>query len=95
LPGCNFRNQSREGRGNVNSISSQDRRIVTAAALCAALPGAALADPGAQPNPNAKECKSLPSQAKAKGPKKAHQGKGRSAGKGKRCGFTHVFANGV
>jgi hypothetical protein len=71
------------------------RRLVAlagAVALCVAVaaPGAALADRGGQPNENAKECKSLPSQAKAKGPKKAHQGKGKSAGKGKRCGFTHV-----
>jgi hypothetical protein len=66
--------------------------LVSAAALCVAVavPGAALADPGGQPNANAKACKSLPSQAKAKGPKKAHQGRGNSAGKGKRCGFTHV-----
>ena len=68
--------------------------LVSAAALCVAVPGAALADQGGQPNENAKECKSLPSQAKAKGPKKPHQGKGKSANKGKRCGFTHVV-NGV
>jgi hypothetical protein len=64
--------------------------LVGAAALCVAVPGAALAVQGGHPSPNAKACKSLPTQAKAKGPKKAHQGKGKSAGKGKRCGFTHV-----
>jgi hypothetical protein len=66
--------------------------LVGATALCVAVaaPGPALAVRGGQPSPNAKACKSLPSQAKAKGPKKAHQGKGKSAGKGKRCGFTHV-----
>jgi hypothetical protein len=69
------------------------RRLVvfaTAAAVCATVPGAALADRGGVPNEHAKACKSLPSQAKAKGPKK-FQPKNNN---GKKCGL-HRVANGI
>jgi hypothetical protein len=65
--------------------------LVGAAALCVAVPGAALADQGGVPNENTtKPCPTTKAHTKAKGPKKPHAGNGKSAGKGKKCGFTHV-----
>jgi hypothetical protein len=55
--------------------------LVSAAALCVSVPGAVLADEGGVPH-NTKPCKSLPSQAKAKGPKQQPKNN-----KGKKCGF--------
>ena len=69
------------------------RRLIvfaTAAAVCATVPGAALADRDGVPNDNAKACKPLPPQAKAKGPKKFQP----NNNKGKKCGL-HRVANGV
>jgi hypothetical protein len=63
--------------------------FVSVAAVCVAVPGAALADRGGVPNGNAKACKSLPSQAKAQGPKKFQP----TNNKGKKCGL-HRVANG-
>jgi hypothetical protein len=63
--------------------------LVGAAALCVAVPGAALANPDGVPNDNATDCKDLPTQSKShhNKQKKDHQGKGKSEGKGNRCGF--------
>jgi hypothetical protein len=54
--------------------------LVSAAALCVAVPGAALANQGGIPNnPHEKPC---PSKSKGHGPKK-----GAHNDKGKKCGF--------
>ena len=73
------------------SAAARRRLVVfaTAAAMCATVPGAALADRGGVPNEHAKACKPLPSQAKAKGPKKFQP----TNNKGKKCGL-HRVVNG-
>lgn len=58
--------------------------LVSAAALCVAVPTAALADQGGVPH-NTKPC---PSKSQGQGPKKAPHNT-----KGKKCGFNRV--NGV
>jgi hypothetical protein len=61
--------------------------LVGAAALCVAVPGAALADQGGTPH-NEKTCKNLPTQSKSHDnkPKKAHKANN-GEGNGRKCGF--------
>jgi hypothetical protein len=77
--------------GEIGMSTAFRRRLVAlvgAAALCVAVPGAAVADSGGEPNDNAKDCKSLPSQSKShdKKPKKAHKSNNGDRN-GKKCGF--------
>lgn len=65
--------------------------LVSAAALSVAVPTAALADEGGDPH-STKPCPTLPSQSKAKGPKKAHKDNN-GKDKGKKCGH-HRVVNG-